>query len=613
MTPASRSTVWIAPVLFAAAFFGTAVCEATIEVYPGPGVDTYKSALYSVEIFDGANWIPGYVYGFTRLSQCHWHYGTYPTANFLTFGTTSTVNVRVTRLAGPITTVDASPHSKNFPVQVTGGQAIVTLAQNSKAWITINGDDANPLFIFADAPKPVVPSGATYFGPGITTVSAPGNHYKPANNEVIYIDGGAWVRGNIDVTGTRNVQIMGPGVLSLDLWKGEDLAALPYNQQILYSGIKGDSAGNAATVSGITILDTPSNGIWGGANNVHGVKLITPWFYGTDAFPFVSHIDHTFCFGGDEVFMPAYAGYQGENMTVTSCFAGTSNNTVFAGGWWGFESRPCFSTLVDDIDIQTYNNDDWVPPAPLLASAIQIWLDNNSASFGYSNQTYQNIRIEGNVAGPLLSLKNTVYPFTGGFQFNPPLGNAYNITFKNITLEGTQKYHSEVLGWDGSNGFHNVVLENLRINGTLVNSSNYSNYLDLNAFVFGLYDTTTLSLYTVAPCRVVDTRNPPGGHGGPALAAGQDRTFNLSGHCALPAGIRAVTANVTVTQPATAGFLTLYPGGPAPLASNVNYRAGQTRANNVVLPVGGSGEIVVRCGQASGTVQFILDVNGYLQ
>jgi hypothetical protein len=594
-------------------FASATICAASVEIYPGPGIDTYKSTLYTVEVFDGSNWLPAYVYGFTRLSRCHWHYGTYPTANFLTFGTTGSVDVRVTKIAGSITSVDVSPHRKNIPVMISSGKAILTLNQYGKAWVTINGDDANPLFIFADVPKPAVPGGATYFGPGITTISAAGNHYKPVSNEVIYIDGGAWVRGNIDVTGTRNVQIMGPGVLSGDLWQGEDLAGLPYNQQILYSGIKGDSTGSGTTVSGITILDTPSNGIWGGANNVHGIKLISPWFFGTDAFPFVSHIDHTFCFNGDEVFMPGLAGYEGENMTITSCFAGTSNNTVFAGGWWGFESIPGYSTLVDDVDIKTYNNDDWVPPAPLLASAFQVWLDNNDPKFGYSNQMYQNVRIEGNIPGPLMSLKNVVYPFTGGVQFNPPLGNAYNIVFRNITLEGTQKYHSEILGWDGSNGFHNIVLENLRINGTLVDGSNYTNYIDVNAFVFGLYETTDLAFYTVAPCRVVDTRNPPGGHGGPALAAGQDRTFNLAGHCALPAGVRAVSANITVTQPTAPGFLTLYPGGPAPVASNINYRAGQTRANNAVLPVGGSGEIVVRCGQASGTVQFILDVNGYLQ
>ena len=114
------------------------------------------------------------------------------------------------------------------------------------------------------------------------------------------------------------------------------LLSLPYDQQVLYSMVKGDSAGDAASVSGITIVDGPTNGIWGAQNKVSGVKMLSPWFYGTDAFPFVSHIDHTFCFAGDEVFMPAFAGYQGEDMTITSCFAGTSKirSSREAGGGW---------------------------------------------------------------------------------------------------------------------------------------------------------------------------------------------------------------------------------------------------------------------------------------
>src|SRR5262245_5884740 len=111
------------------------MCTANVEVYPGPGVDTYKSGLYTVEVFDGTSWIPAYVYGFSRSSVTYWHTGTNPSVNFLTFGTTGTVDVRVTRIAGPITTIDVSPHSKNIPVQLIAGQAVLTLNQLNKAWI----------------------------------------------------------------------------------------------------------------------------------------------------------------------------------------------------------------------------------------------------------------------------------------------------------------------------------------------------------------------------------------------------------------------------------------------------------------------------------------------
>jgi hypothetical protein len=613
---AKHSAVAVAFTSLVVVSLGATAHAASIEVYPGPGLDTYRSSLYTVEVFDGSNWIPAYVYGFTRLSKCHWHEGTYPTVNFLTFGTTGQVNVRATKIGGSITSIDVSPHSKNIPVTLIGGQAVLTLNQLNKVWITINGDDANPLFIFADPPKPPVPPGAKYVGPGILTIPQNGGHYQPKNGEIIYLDGGAWVRGNIDVTGTRNVQIMGPGVLSGDLWTGEDISAYPYDIQVKFAMVTGDSSGDATSVSGITILDGPSNGIWGGANNVSGVKMLSPWFYGTDAFPLVSHIDHTFCFGGDEVFMPAYAGYQGENMTVTSCFAGTSNNTVFAGGWWGFESLPGHSTLVDDIDIKTYNNDDWVPSSPLLASAFQVWLDNSDPSAGYSNQTYRNIRIEGSLPGPLLSLKNTVYPWGGPNAVNPPLGNASNIVFKNISLEGTQKYRSEIKGWDGSNGFHNVVLQNVTINGTTVNQSNVANYFDINSYVSGLsFGPLVTGFFAVTPCRVLDTRNPTGPLGGPSLQPAATRTFDVGASpCGIPADAAAISANLTVTNVGAQGELVLFPSSLVqPHTSAISFRAGRTRANNAIVSLSQSRTTFSVFNNSAATVDFIIDVNGFFR
>ncbi|MGH9368943.1 MAG: hypothetical protein ACRD3M_14860, partial [Thermoanaerobaculia bacterium] len=120
--------------------------------------------------------------------------------------------------------------------------------------------------------------------------------------------------------------------------------------------------------------------------------------------------------------------------------------------------------------------------------------------------------------------------------------------------------------------------------------------------------------YTLTPCRVLDTRLPDGPLGGPALAASADRTFALAGTCGIPATARAVSLNITVTQPSSPGNLRLYPAGTAlPLVSSINYRAGQTRANNVTMPLGETGAIQVRCGQLGGAVHFIVDVNGYYE
>jgi glucose/arabinose dehydrogenase len=120
------------------------------------------------------------------------------------------------------------------------------------------------------------------------------------------------------------------------------------------------------------------------------------------------------------------------------------------------------------------------------------------------------------------------------------------------------------------------------------------------------------NFYTVTPCRVLDTRDPAGPWGGPALAAGSDRAFAIGGRCGIPATARAVSINVTVTAPTDFGHLVLFPaGGAPPTTSAINFRPGQTRANNAIVTLGPAGDIVVRTGMATGNVQFILDVDGY--
>jgi hypothetical protein len=91
--------------------------------------------------------------------------------------------------------------------------------------------------------------------------------------------------------------------------------------------------------------------------------------------------------------------------------------------------------------------------------------------------------------------------------------------------------------------------------------------------------------------------------------------YRVLGSCGVPAGAKALSVNLTVTQPSAGGHLTLFPTDvETPLASSINFAAGQTRANNAVLRLAfdGSGGIKVQNG-SGGTVDFILDVNGYFQ
>jgi hypothetical protein len=122
------------------------------------------------------------------------------------------------------------------------------------------------------------------------------------------------------------------------------------------------------------------------------------------------------------------------------------------------------------------------------------------------------------------------------------------------------------------------------------------------------------SFFTIAPCRVVDTRNPIGAYGGPALLANADRTFVIANQCGIPSAATAVAFNLTVTQPTAFGDLRVVPNGVGlPLVSVMNWRPGQTRANNAIVSLPPSGDIVAHVDQASGSVHFIIDVAGYFK
>ncbi|MGP3689413.1 hypothetical protein ACTVZO_32755 [Streptomyces sp. IBSNAI002] len=135
--------------------------------------------------------------------------------------------------------------------------------------------------------------------------------------------------------------------------------------------------------------------------------------------------------------------------------------------------------------------------------------------------------------------------------------------------------------------------------------------IDLIADVTGYFAKAAASGYTpVSPVRFADTREGLGTAKGqvPGQTAFGLQIGNSRG---VPAGITAVALNVTVTNPREAGHLTAYPSGQAaPSASNVNFTAGQTIANSVIVPVGPDGKINIRNGAWAGT-DVIVDVVGY--
>jgi hypothetical protein len=122
---------------------------------------------------------------------------------------------------------------------------------------------------------------------------------------------------------------------------------------------------------------------------------------------------------------------------------------------------------------------------------------------------------------------------------------------------------------------------------------------------------STLAYYPLPPCRVVDTRNPPGPLGGPHLQGGVERDFPvlLATSCNIPASAQAYSMNFTVLPTRTLGYLTVWPKGQSqPLVAILNDSTGTIVSNAAIVPAGTGGAI---SAYASDDTDLVVDINGY--
>jgi hypothetical protein len=123
----------------------------------------------------------------------------------------------------------------------------------------------------------------------------------------------------------------------------------------------------------------------------------------------------------------------------------------------------------------------------------------------------------------------------------------------------------------------------------------------------------------VVPARLLDTRGvngtPVGARIGP-VGQRQQIDVPITGQGPIPAsGVAAVVLNVTVTNATAPGsFVSVFPSTGTPVTSvpnfsNVNFVAGQTIPNRVVVKVGTAGKVSFY--NAAGSVDVIADVAGW--
>jgi hypothetical protein len=135
-------------------------------------------------------------------------------------------------------------------------------------------------------------------------------------------------------------------------------------------------------------------------------------------------------------------------------------------------------------------------------------------------------------------------------------------------------------------------------------------FLDTNAALFQCVADGTPGTWVrvgfnpLNPNRILDTRNSS------PIGPNTSRNLAVGGHFGVPTQASAIVVNATVTKGTAQSFLTIYPGGTTrPMASNLNWVAGQTIPNLVTVKLGSGGGISIF--NAAGTVDVILDLAGF--
>ena len=185
---------------------------------------------------------------------------------------------------------------------------------------------------------------------------------------------------------------------------------------------------------------------------------------------------------------------------------------------------------------------------------------------------------------------------------------ATNNTFVTVSPTGEARPFASNLNPVPGAAVPNLVVARIGVGGS-VELFNNTGTVHLVADVVGYFTpTSNVGLEALSPVRLLDTRDGTGGTLGP-IGPGRSIDLQVTGRGGVTDGCEAVALNITVAEPTSASYVTVWPTGDArPLASSLNMVAGQVVPNLVLARIGAGG--MVSIFNNSGSTHVVADVLG---
>ncbi|MFI8828359.1 FlgD immunoglobulin-like domain containing protein [Streptomyces sp. NPDC053431] len=204
--------------------------------------------------------------------------------------------------------------------------------------------------------------------------------------------------------------------------------------------------------------------------------------------------------------------------------------------------------------------------------------------------------------GPKGTVELTIdEPGVSAVAMNVTATNPTATSYVSVYPYGTPRPPVSNLNFTAGRSVPNLVI--VPVKDGKVTLYNHAGTVDLLADVTGYFKDGTGSVFTgMQPRRIMNTI---AGDGVPQGKVGAGKTVDLY----VGAEYSAVVLNVTATNPTATGYVSVYPyGTPRPAVSNLNFTAGQSVPNLVIVPVK-DGRITFF--NHSGSVDLLADIAGY--